>query len=57
MKTIKLAIQTGVDRERIVLALANAGYEVYVKEVIIEDLGIEKSEFYVIFRIKENEHD
>lgn len=52
MEEIKLLIQSHIDRERIVLALANSGYNVRVKE---EQEYIYKDKlFYVIFTPKTN---
>ena len=49
---IKLRIQNQDDREKIVLALVNNGYRVWVEE---DDYSQSKTLFYVIFEIDETE--
>lgn len=48
-KTIKLKIPYSADREKIVLALANSGYKVWVEE---QKFDIDPTEFYVVFKIE-----
>ena len=51
MKTVKINIQNGNDREKMVIALANAGIPVRVEE---EKTNTYTTVFWVVFEVPEN---
>lgn len=52
VKEVRINTQDSVDRERTVVALANAGYSVRVE---IEKIGVLTWNYYVVFTIKDND--
>jgi len=55
MKTIRVNIQNGQDRENMVNALANAGYKVCVDKVEDERLLYNNHRYYVCFELKDSQ--
>jgi hypothetical protein len=54
MKTIRLNIQNYDDREKMVTALANSGYHVWVEKVEPDYRAIPDNLYYVCFENKED---
>ena len=54
MKVVRLNIQSFNDREKMVTALANAGYHVWVERVEPDSWAEYYASYYVCFEVKED---